>query len=106
MASKARWQVAWLPEAVRGRTTLLSCTALGTIATLLLATPARSQPAANARPSGGVVTAGGASISTSASTTTITQSTPRTAINWQSFNVGSQQTVDFIQPSSSSVALN
>ncbi|HLB97113.1 MAG TPA: filamentous hemagglutinin N-terminal domain-containing protein, partial [Acetobacteraceae bacterium] len=106
MASKARWQVAWLPEALRGRATLLSRTALGTVATLLVATPSRAQPAANARPSGGIVTAGSASIGASASTTTITQSSQRTAINWQSFNVGSQQTVDFVQPSSSAVALN
>src|SRR5580693_7232517 len=106
MASKARWQLAWLPEALRGRPTLLSRTALGTVATLLVATPSRAQPAPNVRPSGGIVTAGSASIGTSASTTTITQSSQRTAINWQNFNVGSQQTVDFIQPSSSSVALN
>jgi filamentous hemagglutinin family protein len=90
----------------RGRAALLSCTALGTIATLLLATPARSQPAANARPSKGVVSAGSATIGSSASTTTIKQSSQRTAIDWQSFDVGSHQTVDFIQPSSSSVALN
>src|SRR5580658_9756078 len=106
MTSKARWQVAWLPEALRGRATLLSRTALGTVATLLVATPARAQPAANAHPSGGIVTAGSASIGTSASTTTITQSSQRTAINWQSFDVGAQQTVDFVQPSSSAVALN
>src|SRR5580658_1025817 len=106
MTSKARWQVAWLPEALRGRATLLSRTALGTVATLLVATPSRAQPAANAHPSGGMVTAGSASIGTSASTTTITQSGQRTAINWQSFDVGAQQTVDFVQPSSSAVALN
>ncbi|HET6239768.1 MAG TPA: hypothetical protein VFE41_33145, partial [Acetobacteraceae bacterium] len=106
MASRARPQVAWLPEVMRGRAMLLSRTALGTVATLLLATPGRAQPAANARPGGGVVTAGSASIGSSASTTTITQSSQRAAINWQSFNVGSRQTVDFVQPSSSAVALN
>jgi filamentous hemagglutinin family protein len=106
MASRARPQVAWLPEVMRGRAMLLSRTALGTVATLLLATPGRAQPAPNARPGGGVVTAGSASIGSSASTTTITQSSQRAAINWQSFNVGSRQTVDFVQPSSSAVALN
>ena len=90
----------------RLRSALLLGTALQASTLLLLAVPARAQPAANARPTGGIVTAGSASIGTSASTTTITQSTQRTAINWQSFDVGSQQTVDFIQPSSSSVALN
>jgi filamentous hemagglutinin family protein len=90
----------------RRRSVLLLGTALQATASLLLVTPGRAQPAVNARPSGGVVTAGSASIGTSASTTTITQSSQRAAINWQSFNVGAQQTVDFVQPSSSSVALN
>ena len=76
MASRARPQVAWLPEVMRGRAMLLSRTALGTVATLLLATPGRAQPAPNARPGGGVVTAGSASIGSSASTTTITQTQP------------------------------
>ena len=67
----------------------------------------RAQPAPNARPTGGVGgRPGSATISTAPSTTTITQSSQRAAINWQSFNVGSQQTVDFVQPSSSAVALN
>src|SRR5271167_3926427 len=83
----------------RGRAALLLGTALQASTLLLLAVPRRAQPAASARPSGGVVTAGSATIGASANTTTITQSSPRTAINWQSFNVGSQQTVDFVQPS-------
>ncbi len=106
MASKARGQVAWLPEALRGRAMLLSRTALGTVVSLLLATPSRAQPAANARPTGGQVSAGSATIATSPSTTTINQTSQRAAINWQTFNVGSAQTVDFVQPSSTAVALN
>ena len=39
-------------------------------------------------------------------TTTITQSSQRAAINWQSFDVGAQQSVQFNQPSASAVALN
>ncbi|HET6239756.1 MAG TPA: hypothetical protein VFE41_33085, partial [Acetobacteraceae bacterium] len=88
------------------RSALLLSTALQASALLVFATPGRAQPAPNARPGGGVVTAGSASIGSSASTTTITQSSQRAAINWQSFNVGSRQTVDFVQPSSSAVALN
>ncbi|MBX9937228.1 MAG: ESPR domain-containing protein, partial [Burkholderiaceae bacterium] len=41
-----------------------------------------------ALPQGGVVAAGAASISTTAQQTTITQTTPKAAINWQSFNIG------------------
>jgi filamentous hemagglutinin family protein len=85
---------------------LLLGTALCASATLAFAPPARAQPAPNARPAGGNVVAGAATIGQSSSTTTIDQSTQRAAINWKSFDVGSQQTVQFQQPSSSSVVLN
>ncbi|WP_397407407.1 filamentous hemagglutinin N-terminal domain-containing protein [Polaromonas sp.] len=62
--------------------------------------------AAHALPTGGVVAAGGASITSGASTTTITQSTASTVINWQSFGIAAGQTVQFVQPGSTSVALN
>ena len=62
-------------------------------------------PAPNAVPTGGVVAAGSAAISQTPATTDIVQSSQRAVINWQSFNVGSQQTVELTQPSSSSVAL-
>ena len=62
--------------------------------------------AAYAAPAGGIVTAGGANIASSPGTTTITQTTQNTAISWQSFNIGSTESVRFNQPSSSAVALN
>jgi filamentous hemagglutinin family protein len=61
---------------------------------------------AYALPAGGVVSAGGASISSGAGRTTIIQSTPNAAINWQSFNIGQTEAVRFVQPDSNSVALN
>ena len=59
-----------------------------------------------ALPTGGVVAAGAAGIASTASTTTITQSTQNAAINWQSFGIAAGQTVQFLQPNSSAVALN
>lgn len=59
-----------------------------------------------ALPVGGVVAAGGASISSTAGSTTITQSSQNVAINWQSFSIGATEAVRFVQPNSSSVALN
>lgn len=59
-----------------------------------------------ALPAGGVVAAGAAGIASTASTTTITQSTQNAVINWQSFGIAAGQSVQFAQPSSSSVALN
>ena len=49
-----------------------------------------------ALPQGGVVAAGAASISTTAQQTTITQTTPKAAINWQSFNIGTGEGVQFV----------
>ncbi|MDQ3287730.1 MAG: filamentous hemagglutinin N-terminal domain-containing protein, partial [Pseudomonadota bacterium] len=62
--------------------------------------------AAHADPVGGVVTNGTANIATTNGNTTITQSTSKVVIDWQSFNIGTGQTVEFVQPDSQSVALN
>ncbi len=59
-----------------------------------------------AAPTGGVVTAGVATIGSSGATTTINQATNKAVINWQSFGIASGETVRFVQPSASSVALN
>jgi filamentous hemagglutinin family protein len=59
-----------------------------------------------AAPTGGVVNTGSATISQSGSTTNINQATQRASINWQSFSVGASETVNFVQPNSSSVTLN
>jgi filamentous hemagglutinin family protein len=70
-----------------------------------LSPPASAQPAPGAHPLGGVVVSGDASISYAASTTTVAQSSQRAVVDWQSVNVGSQQVVDIVQPSRSSVTL-
>ncbi|MES2510367.1 MAG: filamentous hemagglutinin N-terminal domain-containing protein [Pseudomonadota bacterium] len=59
-----------------------------------------------ALPVNGVVAAGAATISSAGSATTITQSTANVVLNWQSFGIAAGQSVQFIQPGSSSVALN
>ncbi|MEO7954789.1 MAG: filamentous hemagglutinin N-terminal domain-containing protein, partial [Polaromonas sp.] len=60
----------------------------------------------HAEPTGGVVSAGSASIGGTAGNMTITQTTPNVAINWQSFGIKAGESVQFVQPGSSSVALN
>ncbi len=57
-------------------------------------------------PTGAQVTAGHASISSSGSALTVQQSSATTAINWQTFNIGSGATVNFRQPDASAVVLN
>jgi len=63
---------------------------------------------AYAAPTGGTVTSGtlGTPISTVGNTTTINQTSGKVAINWNSFNIGSGETVNFVQPDRNSIALN
>jgi len=63
-------------------------------------------PAYGAGPSGGVVSAGSATITQSAAQTTIKQSSDKAVINWGNFSIGSGSSVRFVQPSASSIALN
>jgi len=63
-------------------------------------------PAANALPTNGRVAAGQASISQSGNVMNINQSTQRAVINWDSFNVGKNATVNFNQPNSGASTLN
>lgn len=83
---------------------LLATTALLPIAAGPVA--AQTLPSATTGPTGGQVTAGQASIARGATSTTITQGTNRAAIDWQQFNVGSQHTVQFVQPNAGSWTLN
>src|SRR6185295_14834089 len=59
-----------------------------------------------ALPTGGAVSAGSATIASGTGTTTINQSSQNVAINWQGFNIGAGEAVRFVQPNSSSAALN
>ncbi|HEX8544815.1 MAG TPA: filamentous hemagglutinin N-terminal domain-containing protein [Pseudomonas sp.] len=61
---------------------------------------------AYALPVGGAVSAGSATIGSGAGTTTITQTSQNAAINWQSFNIGTGESVNFVQPNGSATALN
>lgn len=62
-------------------------------------------PPAHAGPEGGEVVGGAGSINQSGSTT-INQASDRMAIDWQSYDVGTNERVHYIQPDSSSVSLN
>ena len=59
-----------------------------------------------ALPTGGTVSLGQGTINQTGSRMTIGQTTNNLAINWGSFNIGTNAAVSFVQPSSSSVALN
>ncbi len=82
------------------RRVLLATSALAPLG-LLPAAPAL------ANPQGGQVVGGNAQIQgQGTASVTVTQSTDRAIINWHTFNVGTGERVQFVQPGASSVALN
>jgi filamentous hemagglutinin family protein len=74
------------------------------LAAQLLAGVAQAQ---SVLPTGGHTVAGGAVIGAPAGNAlTVTQTTPRAVVNWNSFSVGQPNTVTFAQPSSAAAILN
>lgn len=57
-------------------------------------------------PTGGEIVAGQGTIAAADGTMTVTQLTDRMIANWQGFSIGAGNTVNFVQPGASSVALN
>jgi filamentous hemagglutinin family protein len=74
------------------------------------AAPPGNHNSATALPTAGVVTSGQATIATSSSAgadhMTVDQTSQSAIINWQTFDIGQNDSVQFIQPNSRSVALN
>ncbi|CAM4188461.1 hypothetical protein COAQ111491_09110 [Comamonas aquatilis] len=88
------------------RSTVL-LTVLGTSSLLVqAANPIGAPPSSTQLPTGGQVVAGQANISQAGSAMTVQQGSDRAAIDWQTFNLGSQASINFQQPSTSSVTLN
>ncbi len=87
-----------------GAVVLAAASAVLGIAPAVAAPP--NPPAATQLPTGGKVVAGQAGIVQNAATLNVNQTTNRAAIDWATFNVGSQAQVNFNQPSVSSVTLN
>ncbi len=67
---------------------------------------AQNVPAPNALPQGGQVKVGAGQLTQSGNLLLIQQLTPRLGLDWQSFNIGRDATVEFRQPGSASIALN
>ena len=81
-------------------------TALGALSVLFGAGPAHALDP-NALPVDPNVVGGKATFTQPNSTTlNVNQSTNRTVIDWRSFDIGSNATTNFIQPNSSSIAVN
>ena len=61
---------------------------------------------AYALPQGGQVAAGSATITSGVNATDINQASQRSVINWNGFEVGANESVNFYQPSQTAIALN
>ena len=70
------------------------------------ATLAATAGAASALPTGGQVTSGSGHLTQRGDTLTVTQQSQNLSLNWQTFNIGRQSTVDFVQPDASAIAVN
>ncbi|PZO05407.1 MAG: filamentous hemagglutinin, partial [Lysobacteraceae bacterium] len=92
-----------MSKTLSSRQARFALSALSSALLLALASPAFAQSMA---PTGGQVVAGQAGIVQNGSQTTITQNSALAIINWQSFSIGANQTVQFVQPGASSIALN
>ncbi|MCW8808359.1 MAG: filamentous hemagglutinin N-terminal domain-containing protein, partial [Rhodanobacter sp.] len=57
-------------------------------------------------PTGGTVTAGRGQITQGGNTLTVTQQSQNLSLNWQTFNVGPDGTVNFLQPNAQAIAVN
>jgi filamentous hemagglutinin family protein len=76
------------------------------MAAVKVAVTASSSVATNALPTGGQVIGGSGQLAQRGDTLTITQQSQNLSLNWKTFNVGSQSTVDFVQPGASAIAVN
>jgi len=72
----------------------------------LLVSPLALALDAGALPQGSSVAAGAANIAGSGNALTVTQSSDRAIVNWQSFDVGQNAGVRFVQPSTTAATLN
>src|SRR5580700_2892497 len=94
---------------IRGPSRVFSPALRGSLATAIVVLALIPQGPASAQhlPTGGTVTTGTATIvQPNATTLNINQSTNQAIINWNTFSVGSGDTVNFNQPSAASSTLN
>ncbi|HVI56281.1 MAG TPA: YDG domain-containing protein [Luteibacter sp.] len=61
---------------------------------------------AHAGQTGGQIVSGSGAINQHGATTTINQASQHLSLNWQTFDIGTNETVDFVQPGRDAIAVN
>jgi filamentous hemagglutinin family protein len=91
----------WVPvaEISRGRSK-------GSSRKLFAAALSLTAAVGHTEPIGGQIVSGNGSISQTGDTTTINQTSQNLSANWQSFNIAPAETVNFVQPNTSAIAVN
>lgn len=90
----------------QGKRTRNGRAAMAMLGAALAITGGQAEAASAALPTGGLIVQGQGSITQSGSTLTVNQTTGRMITNWNTFDIGQGQTVNFVQPNSSAVSLN
>ncbi|HAG0017820.1 TPA: filamentous hemagglutinin N-terminal domain-containing protein [Salmonella enterica] len=103
---EATGQVCGLPDISSFRKLLGTLTPLAFLTGLVVSLLPGMALANPSLPTGGQIVAGQGSISTSGNQMTVNQNTQGMVTNWNSFDIGKNHTVQFVQPGSSAVALN
>ena len=113
-AATQSWQA--VPETAKTAGRKSKSSAGGVVASVALSfslsggVGAQSPPAINQLPTGGTVARGTATISQTATAQAaamlVNQSSQRAVINWNTFNLGSAASINFVQPNAQSVTLN
>lgn len=102
---KERWVAVSEMISAKGSCPLASVGAICLAALLLTGAPAFALDS-TALPTGGTITSGSGSITTSGSQMTVNQASQKMVANWETFNIGTEAGVTFSQPNSSATALN
>lgn len=92
--------------AKRLRPVVVSKFSYGFLGSLFFASTLLWTSPACAAPTGGQVTAGSGTISQVVGNTTINQTSQNLSLNWQTFNVGVHESVNFVQPNAAAIAVN
>ena len=113
-AATQSWQA--VPETAKTAGKKSKSAAGGVIASVALSfsltggANAQSPPAINQLPTGGSVVRGTATIqqtaTAQAAAMTVNQTSQRAVVNWNTFNIGSAASVNFVQPNAQAVTLN
>jgi filamentous hemagglutinin family protein len=108
------WQA--VPETAKTAGKKSTSSASGVVASVALSfaltggAGAQSPPAVNQLPTGGTVVRGAATISQTATAQaaamTVNQTSQRAVVNWNTFNLGSAASINFVQPNAEAVILN